>query len=143
MIMLAYLIILRRIWDMSPIRVLIADNSKDFAEMLSDTIQISSDIEIVGIAENGPQTITLLNQTKPDVLLLDIVMPDIDGLEVLRRINKVFDDEIPAIFMISALGNEEITELAISLGARYFFTKPINLKALISKIREVKGKTEK
>jgi len=128
---------------MSPIRVLIADNSKDFAEMLSDTIQISSDIEIVGIAENGPQTITLLNQTKPDVLLLDIVMPDIDGLEVLRRINKVFDDEIPAIFMISALGNEEITELAISLGARYFFTKPINLKALISKIREVKGKTEK
>jgi two-component system response regulator (stage 0 sporulation protein A) len=74
----------------------------------------------------------MLLQTKPDVLLLDIVMPEMDGLEVLRKIMK---ENAPVVFIISAIGNEKIAKQALTLGARYFLVKPLNTQVLVSIIR--------
>ena len=119
---------------MSKVRVLIADNSKDFSTLLSKRLSMSNTIEIVGVAQDGMQTINMLNQTTPDVLLLDIVMPNIDGLEVLKRIQEV--GHKPMIFVVSALGDEQLSKQALALGANYYFVKPLNIEMLINKILE-------
>ena len=119
---------------MMPVRILIADDNKEYSELLSALISLNDDIEVVGIAKNGTQTVEMLLQTKPDVLLLDIVMPEMDGLEVLRKIMK---DNAPVVFIISATSNEKIAKQALTLGARYFFVKPLDSQALVSKIRKV------
>ncbi|MGI5849333.1 MAG: response regulator [Christensenellales bacterium] len=121
---------------MEQIRVLIADNSRDFARLFSRCLSINPDIQIVGIAQNGSETIQMLQLTDPDVLLLDLVMPFMDGFEVLRRLEPI--DTKPLVYVISALGSEEMTRQAIALGARYYFVKPLNTDMVISKIREAK-----
>lgn len=116
-------------------RVLISDNCKDYAKMLSDCLLTNSDIEIVGIAEDGAQTIRMLHDTNPDVLLLDIIMPNVDGFEVLRQMD--FKDDNPSVFVISALNNQEIIKKALALGADHYFVKPFDPASVASKIREM------
>jgi len=82
------------------------------------------------------ETVELLRQTRPDVLLLDLVMPRVDGLEVLRRISS--EKERPKVLVVSALGSEEVTKRALELGADFFFIKPLNLEAVLSKILEIR-----
>ena len=117
-----------------PIKVIIADNSSGFTEMLRSYLSLSPDIEIIGIAENGHQVLALLGHLKPDVLLLDLVMPDMDGMDVLRHIiaKKI---KKPLVIILSGLCSDSIIRQAIELGADYFFEKPFNIAALVKKIR--------
>lgn len=117
-------------------RVLISDNCAAYAKLLSDCLTTDSDIEVAGIAEDGTQTITMLQSINPDVLLLDIIMPNVDGLEVLRRMD--IKNNRPLVFVISAVGNEEIIKQALALGAKYYFVKPFDPASIASKIREIK-----
>ena len=86
------------------IRLLIADNSMDYASLLSSYISADSDIDVVGIAGDGEKAIQMVQDTCPDVVLLDILMPRIDGLEVLQEIKAM--NNCPLVFMISALRND-------------------------------------
>lgn len=117
-------------------RILIADDNKDFTSIFKDYISLYNDIELVGIAENGCKTYEMLLQEKPDLLILDLVMPDMDGIEVLRRIRDM-DGVKPVIFVISALSNDAITREALTLGACAYFIKPIDLESIVSRIRAV------
>jgi two-component system response regulator (stage 0 sporulation protein A) len=117
-------------------RVLISDNCRAYADLLSNCLSANSDIAIVGIAEDGAQTFKMLQSTNPDVLLLDIIMPNVDGLEVLRRLD--LNDNSPLVFVISAVGNEEIIKQALALGAKYYFVKPFDPVSIASKIKEIK-----
>lgn len=119
---------------MSPTRVLISDNSADYATLLGDCISMYPEIEVVGTALDGEGTIEMLQRTTPDILLLDILMPRMDGMEVLRTIHK--SEHKPLVFIISALGNEKIIRTALSLGASKYFVKPIPIESLISEIRK-------
>lgn len=95
------------------------------------------DIEIVGIAGDGDKTIKMLPLLHPDVLLLDIVMPEVDGLEVLRRIRGVHNGTV--VYVISALGSDDIIRKALALGARYYFVKPFNTDSMVMRIREIRA----
>ena len=117
-------------------RVLIADDNKDFTTVFKEYVTLYPDIGIVGIAENGSQAYEMLLQKKPDVLLLDLVMPGMDGLEVLRRIRDL-GDEKPIVFVISALSNDAITRQALTLGAITYFIKPMDMESVVSKIRSL------
>jgi two-component system response regulator (stage 0 sporulation protein A) len=121
---------------MKQIKVLIADNCSEFTKLFSEYLSLNPDINIVGIAEDGAETVELLQQTRPDVLLLDLVMPRVDGLEVLRRISS--DSKKPKVLVVSALGSEEIASQALELGADFYFIKPLNLKAVVAKILETR-----
>ena len=70
------------------IRALIADPNEEFAALLSDTLEAEGDIAVVGIASDGAQALAMLSEAKPDVLLLDLVMPKLDGLGVLQKIGE-------------------------------------------------------
>jgi two-component system response regulator (stage 0 sporulation protein A) len=121
---------------MKQVNVLIADNCCEFTKLFSEYLSLNPDINIVGIAEDGAETVDLLQQTRPDVLLLDLVMPRIDGLEVLRRISA--NSRKPKVLVVSAIGSEEVAKRALELGADFYFIKPLNLKAVVAKILETR-----
>jgi two-component system response regulator (stage 0 sporulation protein A) len=115
---------------------MIADDNRDLSEVLSDYLELCPDIEIAGVSDNGSEAIELLNITKPDVLLLDIVIPGIDGLEVLHRIQSG-NCWKPCVFIMSALYSTEIREQAFSMGASFFFVKPLDIEFVVEKILAV------
>jgi len=122
---------------MSQISILIADNNESFTGLLEESLSMSPDMKIVGIAKDGLQTMELIESAHPDILLLDIVMPGADGLEVLRKMRSLAHK--PHTFVISALGDRETIDRAIQLGADYYFIKPLNTKTVLMKIRECMG----
>ena len=117
---------------MDPIRVLITDNSLEFATLLKERLEFYPGIKVVGIAHNGPHALHLLNNTDVDVLLLDIVMPGMDGLELLQKLHESGDTHV--IFIVSALGTDTIIRQALKLGASGFFVKPVDCDKLVTAI---------
>ncbi len=115
-------------------RIVITDNSKDFVDLLTRFFSKQPDVEIVGVAHDGKQTLQVIERTKPDVLLLDIIMPHKDGLEVLREIKE--KRMHVRVIVISAVENEAVNEAALKLGAQRCFVKPVNLTEILDVIRK-------
>ena len=126
---------------MENLRVAIADDNTDMVNVLGAVISEEYDMEIVGTANNGKETLEIIKKYEPDVVLLDIIMPEDDGITVMK---KVFNDDkikkVPAFIVISSVGKETVTEDAFENGAVYYFMKPFDNQALIEKIRSVKPK---
>ena len=118
------------------ISVLIADDNQDFSHTLSTYINSQNDMEVVGMAKDGTEAIELMRKVKPDVMILDVIMPHLDGLGVLEKING--EEERPICIMLSAVGQDKITQKAITLGAEYYVVKPFDIELLIKRIREIK-----
>jgi two-component system response regulator (stage 0 sporulation protein A) len=119
---------------MSKIRVLIGDNCEDYAVILSAYMSTLPDIEIIGIANDGDAVVKILQQTPPDILLLDIVMPKLDGFDILNIIDKM--DNKPTVFIMSALNSKEIIAYAFKMGASKYYIKPFPMESLITGIME-------
>ena len=120
------------------ISVLIADDNQDFAYTLSNYINDQEDMEVIGIAKDGNEAVNLISTIKPEIVLLDVIMPHLDGLGVLEKLNKNANPDQPTIIMLSAVGQDKITQRAISLGAEYYVVKPFDIELLIKRIREIK-----
>jgi len=118
------------------INIVIADDNKQFCAILNDYMLTQKDIIITGIAENGIEALKLIEEKKPDLVVLDIIMPILDGLGVLERLNTMELDPLPRVIVLSAVGQEKITRRAISLGADYYIVKPFDMEVLIRRIRQ-------
>ncbi|WP_352420040.1 sporulation transcription factor Spo0A [Proteiniborus sp.] len=123
------------------ISILIADDNKDFCSILSDYLTTQNDVEVVGIAKDGIEALELINEKKPDVLVLDIIMPHLDGLGVLEKLNSTDLDKFPKIIVLSAVGQDKITQRAINYGADYYVVKPFDFEIFMKRIRQVTGTT--
>jgi DNA-binding NtrC family response regulator len=119
--------------------ILIVDDEKEICTVLSDSL--SQEGYRVFTAQNGKTALKLAKKEKPDLILLDIKMPIMDGIEVLRRINKM--KRKIAVIMITAYGNLETARKAMKLGAYDFVTKPFDLFFLKSLVKEVLGGASK
>lgn len=124
---------------MTKVRVGIADDNKDFCNVLSDFFETESDIDIVFTANDGMQTVDSVLKEKPDILILDMIMPYLDGLGVLERLNAVDVEPMPKVIVLSAVGQESITQKAIRLGAEYYIVKPFDLNVLSKRIHQMSG----
>lgn len=125
---------------MGKINVAIVDDNERIVSLLDNICSADEAIEVVGKAEDGMKALDVIRKTEPDVVLLDLIMPKLDGLEVMQRINS--DSRIkkhPAFIVISAIGKESITEDAFSHGAVYFIMKPFQNETVINKIKQVSG----
>ncbi|MCX7711494.1 MAG: sporulation transcription factor Spo0A [Clostridia bacterium] len=118
----------------SPIKVLIADDNREFAGILHHYLQQHSDIKVVGVAHDGFETLRIIHEKNPDLVILDLIMPNLDGLGVLERINSAKTDWKPVFIILSAVGQDKITQKATSLGAEYYFIKPFDLSVLLTRI---------
>ena len=123
--------------DDSKISVLIADDNKEFCSILNDYLLNQKDIVVTGIAKDGREALELIQQKKPDLVVLDIIMPHLDGLGVLEKLNGMNLEKIPKIIVLSAVGQDKITQKAITLGAEYYVVKPFDMDVFTKRIREM------
>ena len=120
------------------ITVLVADDNSDFTMTLSSYLEKEEQIQIVGIAKDGNEAYEKAIELKPDILLLDIIMPHLDGLGVLEKLGETNLEKSPLVIILSAVGQDKITQKAITLGAEYYVVKPFDIELLIKRIREIK-----
>jgi len=121
------------------IQIVIADDNKEFGDILNEYLSSQSDIEVTGIARDGMEALELITSKNPDIAILDIIMPHLDGLGVLEKINSMQLKKRPLVIILSAVGQDKITQRALSLGAEYYIVKPFDLDVLVSRIRELKN----
>ena len=119
--------------------VLIADDNQEFSMTLATYLKNQDDIIVIGRAKDGKEAIDMIANFAPDVVLLDVIMPHLDGIGVLENINKMKLSKIPMCIMLSAVGQDKITRRAIELGAEYYVVKPFDIELLISRIRDLKN----
>ncbi|RKD25593.1 sporulation transcription factor Spo0A [Ammoniphilus oxalaticus] len=125
---------------MNTINVVLADDNKEFTELLKEYINSQEDMEVTGVAFNGNEVLQIFeNEGIPDVLILDIIMPHLDGLAVLESIRDMDSGRQPKVIMLTAFGQEEVTKKAVELGASYYILKPFDMDVLANRIRQVAG----
>jgi two-component system response regulator (stage 0 sporulation protein A) len=125
----------------SKISVLIADDNKEFCSILNDYLLNQRDIVVTGIAKDGREALELIVERKPDLVILDIIMPHLDGLGVLEKLNTMELEKMPRIIILSAVGQDKITQQAITLGADYYTVKPFDMEVFTKRIREMFSST--
>ncbi len=121
------------------IKVLIADDNMEFATTLKKYFDQKENMEVVDIAKDGNEAFEKILANKPDVVLLDVIMPHLDGIGVLEKLNDVHLEKRPFCVMISAVGQDKVTRQAINLGAQYYVVKPFDIEVLIKRIEELQS----
>ena len=124
------------------IKIILADDNKDFCEILAEYLNKQNDMEVIGMANNGTEAYDMILEKSPDVVILDVIMPHLDGIGVLEKLNNVHMEKRPVFVMLSAVGQDKITEKALNLGAEYYIIKPFDMETLINRIRQLKGHHE-
>lgn len=120
--------------------IIIADDNKEFCNILKDYLFTQKNFIVTGIAKNGVEALKLIEERKPDLVLLGIILPIIDGLGVLKKLNTMDLKPKPRIIVLSVITQEKILQKAMSLGTDYYFVKPFNMESLIKKIRQALNK---
>lgn len=126
---------------MGEIAVAIADDNERILDLLGEIIDGDKELNLVGKAKNGEDAYSLIRDKQPDVMLLDLIMPKMDGLSVMDLVNR--DKEIkkrPSFIIVTAVGQERITEDAFRKGANYYILKPFNNEMVLNRIKSA-GRT--
>ena len=97
------------------ITVLLADDNGEFAKKLAGYVNQEEDMEIVGIARDGNEAYNMVCSLQPDVMILDVIMPHLDGIGVLEKINNIDLENKPMSIMLSAVGQDKITRKSIRI----------------------------
>ena len=121
------------------ISVLIADDNQEFSTTLATYLKNQDDMVVVGRAKDGNEALDMISSLMPDVILLDVIMPHLDGIGVLEQMNMIKLNKKPICIMLSAVGQDKVTRRAIELGAEYYVVKPFDIDLLITRIRELKN----
>ena len=121
------------------ITILIADDNPEFAKTLTNYIERDEELEVIAVARDGKQAVEMILNTEPDIALLDVIMPHLDGIGVLEKINEANMRKRPICIMLSAVGQDKITQRALELGAEYYTIKPIDIEMLLGRIKDIKN----
>lgn len=119
------------------ITVLIADDNAEFANNLAGYVERGG-MEVIGMARDGNEAFDMVSNVQPDILLLDVIMPHLDGIGVLEKISNSNISKQPICIMLSAVGQDKITQRALELGAEYYIVKPFDINLLVKRMRELK-----
>jgi two-component system chemotaxis response regulator CheY len=117
-------------------KVLVVDDSAIIAKQLKKILEGQGDFEVVGQARNGVEGLKLFSTLKPDIVLMDIVMPELDGIQAIRSIMSL--DENAKIVVVSSTGGvgDQVAE-ALNFGARNVITKPFVADRVINVLKGV------
>ena len=121
------------------ISILIADDNAEFAKTLKGYIEKEEDMEVIGHAKDGNEAVKMIENAQPDIALLDVIMPHLDGLGVLEKTQELNISKKPTCIMLSAVGQDKITQRALELGANYYVVKPFDINLLVKRIKEIKN----
>lgn len=116
------------------IRVLLADNNKELCHVLTEHIKQHEDLELTGTAYDGLEAVEMVKKDGPDVLVLDISMPYLDGIGVMERLNEM--ETKPRVIVLTAFEQESMVQRMINMGADYYIVKPFDTAILLDRIRQ-------
>lgn len=119
------------------ISVLIADDNLDFCTLLHEYIDNTGDMFVKGVANDGIEAIKLITELAPDVVVLDIIMPNLDGIGVLEKLSDIYLPKRPIYIVLTAIGRDVIVRKAVELGADFYVMKPFDMDVLALHIREL------
>lgn len=119
------------------IKVLIVDDNELSRDMLRESLQDEEDIVIVDTASDGMDAALKIEELRPDIVLVDLVMPRLDGIGLVKKIKDEVDNESPSFIMISGVSDEIAIKRAFSNGISYYIIKPYNTEELVALIREL------
>jgi two-component system response regulator (stage 0 sporulation protein A) len=125
------------IGENNPIKVLIADDNREFCGILKDYFSNEPEFDLVGVCSNGMEVLDALAQKPVEVLILDLIMPYMDGIGVLEKMDGLNLETRPRVIILTAFGQENITQKAVQLGADYYILKPFNLQVLGERVKQV------
>ncbi len=117
------------------VRILIADDNKEFCELVGQMIDSQDDMVCIGCVHDGQSAVLAAKEMAPDLVILDHVMPVLDGIGVLESV-RAFEDR-PRILMLTAFGQEHLIQRAAELGVDYYLMKPFDFPTLIQRIRQI------
>ncbi|WHH59193.1 sporulation transcription factor Spo0A [Petroclostridium sp. X23] len=120
---------------MNKIRIVVADDNIDFADMLAEYLNSQPEFEVIGIANDGNEAYDLIKELIPDVAIIDVVMPHIDGLGVLEKLMFTNIHPKPIYIMLSSIGHDSTTQKSFILGADYYMAKPIDVSIVAKRIK--------
>jgi DNA-binding NarL/FixJ family response regulator len=118
-----------------PIRIVVCDDQPAFRMIVSTVLRLEADLEVVGEGGDGQQAIELAVRLKPDVLLLDIAMPVMDGLEALPHIRAGSPDT--KVVMLTGVANHSVRQSALDGGAALFLEKGVDIEELVRAVVEL------
>ena len=124
---------------MDTVRVVVADDNLQLRDMVAAYLAEQSGIEVVGRAADGVEAVRLVRQEEPDVLICDMIMPQLDGYGVLERLSALKAEKRPGIIALTALGRDDFIARAINLGVSYYMVKPFDFLTLAQRVFEAAG----
>ena len=117
--------------------VIIADNTEEFCSSLTAALQKAGGFQVLGTACDGEQALRMVTERKPDILVLDLMLPKRDGLSVLKAISGM--ERRPVTLATSGFVTEFVASAAANLGVRYLMLKPCDMQALVDRLEEIRG----
>ena len=122
---------------MAEIRIAIVDDNEELRATLSAFLQREQDLQVVAELGNGLDALKIIGTAPLDVLLLDMIMPGLDGFGVLSRIQQLPPEKRPQIIALTALSRDDFIRRAVDMGVTYYMIKPVELPVLLERIREI------
>ena len=119
----------------SKISVLLADANEEYRALLQKRLEETEEYTVVGSSGDGNETLDILKTETPQVLILDLVLPGLDGISILHRLNEL--NLHPYVFVLSSFCSERIAAECAELGAAFFFAKPCESEAVLRHIRQL------
>jgi len=117
------------------LKLLLVDDHTVFREGIGALLDLENDMQVVGGASRGEEALHLAAELRPDVILLDIAMPDMDGIEICKRLKRSLPDA--AVLVLSAFDTEEVVTAALTAGASGYVVKTIDHQRLVEGIRAI------
>lgn len=115
---------------MEDVKVLVVDDNMELLRAMVDFLNEKERITVVGQAANGAEALEMIKLYQPDVMVMDIIMPRMDGFMLMQALNEMQLQKKPEVIALTALGRDDFVTRAIALGVRYYMVKPFDAGAL-------------
>lgn len=121
-------------------RIILADDNEDFTFIFSEYLKMAGkdDLEVVATAKNGFEALDMIASKRPDIVLLDLLMPRLDGFGVLNKIKSMKLKKKPAVIILSAIAETTRIQACLDLGALFFVEKPFDMLTLTNRLIQLK-----
>ena len=124
---------------MDSVDIVIVDDNREFCQLLRDYLMEKENFNVIGVAHNGAEGLEMLKEEEPEVLILDLIMPHLDGIGVMEEMNKLDMTHKIKTVVLTGFGQEDVTKRVVELGANYYIMKPFDLDKLVERINQMIG----
>ena len=121
---------------MNELHVAIAEDNPQMMNLLNDMLEQENGFRVVAKADNGEDAYEMIMKTNPDLVLMDVIMPKLDGISVMERVKKEWaGKQMPSFIMVTAAGSEQVASDAFQMGASYYIMKPFSMQELLARVK--------